>query len=58
MTLIIQELISDDSGQDLIEYALVAALVGLASVSAMRGLSNAIYNFYVGISNALGQTST
>jgi pilus assembly protein Flp/PilA len=58
MTLVIQKLISNDSGQDLIEYALVAALVGLASVSAMRGLSNAIFNFYVGISNALGQAPT
>ena len=32
----------DNQGQDLIEYALVAALVGLASVAALNGLASAI----------------
>jgi pilus assembly protein Flp/PilA len=34
--------LGDESGQDLIEYALVAALIGLAAVTSMRTLSNAI----------------
>jgi pilus assembly protein Flp/PilA len=29
----------DDSGQDLIEYALVAALVGVGAIAALKGLS-------------------
>ena len=46
-------LIKEDSGQDLIEYALVAALVGLGAVAAMKGLSNSIGNTFNGVGNAL-----
>ena len=35
-------LVHDESGQDLIEYALVAALIALGSVSAMNTLSGKI----------------
>jgi pilus assembly protein Flp/PilA len=39
---ILVNLVQDESGQDLIEYALVAALIALGSVAAMGSLSNAI----------------
>jgi pilus assembly protein Flp/PilA len=45
--------LNDESGQDLIEYALVAALVGLGAVAAMKGLSNAVGNSFNGVGNAL-----
>ncbi len=32
----------EESGQDLIEYALVAALIAFAAVIAMKNLANAI----------------
>lgn len=32
----------DESGQDLIEYALVAALIALGATTAMSGLANTI----------------
>jgi pilus assembly protein Flp/PilA len=35
-------LMSDESGQDLIEYALVAGLIGLGAVTAMSALSGKI----------------
>jgi pilus assembly protein Flp/PilA len=35
-------LLRDESGQDLIEYALVAALVGLAATASVRGLATSI----------------
>jgi pilus assembly protein Flp/PilA len=35
-------LASDESGQDLIEYALVAALIALGSVAAMNTLAGSI----------------
>lgn len=35
-------LAKEDSGQDLIEYALVAALIGLGAVAGMHTLSNDI----------------
>lgn len=44
-------LIHDESGQDLIEYALVAALIALGSVTAMKTLSN-------NISTAFGTVGT
>jgi pilus assembly protein Flp/PilA len=46
-------LLNDETGQDLIEYALVAALVGLGAVLAMRGLSNKISNAFNTVGNNL-----
>jgi pilus assembly protein Flp/PilA len=46
-------LVKEDSGQDLIEYALVAALVGLGAVAAMKGLGNSIGNAFNGVGTAL-----
>jgi len=46
-------LANEDSGQDLIEYALVAALVGLGSVASMQSLAGTITNTFSNISTAL-----
>lgn len=35
-------LLADESGQDLIEYALVAATVGLGTVAGVNGLASSI----------------
>jgi pilus assembly protein Flp/PilA len=40
----------DESGQDLIEYALVAALIALGAIAAMTGLSGKIGSAF----NAVG----
>ncbi len=53
MKQLLKNLMTEESGQDLIEYALVAALVGLGSVAAMNGLANSIANTFGGVSNAL-----
>ena len=53
MKQILKQLIEEESGQDLIEYALVAALVGLGAVAAMKGLSNNIGNTFNGVGNSL-----
>ena len=50
---ILKNLISEESGQDLIEYALVAALVGLGSVASMQSLAASIANTFTGIGTAL-----
>ena len=52
-TQLFKNLISEESGQDLIEYALVAALVGLGSVASMQSLAGSISNAFAGISTAL-----
>ena len=49
---LINNLVADESGQDLIEYALVAALVGLGAVASMRSLGTAINNAF----NSIGST--
>jgi pilus assembly protein Flp/PilA len=43
----------DDSGQDLIEYALVAGLIALGAVVAMTGLSGKIGNAFNSVGNSL-----
>jgi pilus assembly protein Flp/PilA len=53
MKQLMRNLISDESGQDLIEYALVAALVGLGAVASMNSLANSIGNTFNGVGNAL-----
>jgi pilus assembly protein Flp/PilA len=53
MKQLVKNLINEDSGQDLIEYALVAALVGLGAVAAMKGLSNSIGTAFNGVGNSL-----
>jgi pilus assembly protein Flp/PilA len=49
----LKRLIVEDSGQDLIEYALVAALVGLGAVTAMKVLNAKISNAFGNIGNTL-----
>ena len=49
-----KKLISEESGQDLIEYALVAALIGLGAVAALQGVTNSVGNVF----NSLGNTFT
>ncbi len=46
-------LLADESGQDLIEYALVAALVGLGAIVAMRTLSTNVNAAFTNIAKQL-----
>jgi pilus assembly protein Flp/PilA len=39
---VLTNLVQDESGQDLIEYALVAGLIGVSAVVSMGGLSTKI----------------
>jgi pilus assembly protein Flp/PilA len=43
----------DESGQDLIEYALMALLVSLAAVSALSGLAIKLLGLYAFITAAV-----
>jgi pilus assembly protein Flp/PilA len=52
-----KKLAKEDSGQDLIEYALVAALVGLGSVAAISGLDNSLKNSFNAIGNGLASST-
>jgi pilus assembly protein Flp/PilA len=46
-------LLHDESGQDLIEYALVAALIGLGATATMRTLATSIGTALNGIGTRL-----
>jgi pilus assembly protein Flp/PilA len=50
---LVSNLISDESGQDLIEYALVASLVALAAVAGMKTLASQINSSFTSISTSL-----
>jgi pilus assembly protein Flp/PilA len=48
--------VKDESGQDLIEYALVAAIIGLAAVAAMSTLASNISNAFSAVSSKLSSS--
>ncbi len=41
--------VREDAGQDLIEYALLAALISMASIAAITGLGTALQEKYLEI---------
>ncbi len=49
--------IKGEEGQDLIEYALLAALIALAAITAMQNLGGAINNKFNSVSTQLGNAS-
>ena len=48
----------DESGQDLIEYALVAALIALGAVASMQNVAAAIGNAFASIETNLTNALT
>ena len=48
---LLRRAITDDSGQDVIEYALLGAIVGIASVVTWKALATAVGDVY-GAANA------
>jgi len=53
MKQLLKNLATDDSGQDLIEYALVAALVGLGAIASITTLKNSIANTFNSVGSQL-----
>ncbi|MBN8734039.1 MAG: Flp family type IVb pilin [Acidobacteria bacterium] len=43
----------DESGQDLVEYALIVAAVGLALITTVNTLSQAVVSLYQSITDGL-----
>jgi len=50
---ILRALKDDESGQDLIEYALVAGLIGLGAVAAMSSLASTIGTAFSSVGSSL-----
>lgn len=51
-----KKLLRDESGQDLIEYALVAAMIGLAAIAAMGTLASNISNAFSAVGSKLSSS--
>ena len=47
-------LVTDERGQDLIEYALMASLLGLGTLAGLRGTKNSLSTTF----NTIGSTLT
>jgi len=54
---VVVALMNDESGQDLIEYALVAGLIGLGAVAAMSTLSTKIGTAFGSVGNSLSNAT-
>ena len=54
----LNNLMQDESGQDLIEYALVAGLIGLGAVAAMSTLSTTIGSAFTSVGGQLTTATT
>ena len=48
-----RQFLRDESGQDLIEYALVAALIALGAIAAMNNVATGISNAFSAVSSSL-----
>jgi pilus assembly protein Flp/PilA len=53
LVMVLRTLKNDESGQDLIEYALVAGLIGLGAVAAMSSLASSIATAFGSVGNQL-----
>jgi pilus assembly protein Flp/PilA len=54
----VQDLLSQDEGQDLVEYALVVALIALAATAGMKGLATAINTAFSTVGTNLSSNIT
>jgi pilus assembly protein Flp/PilA len=50
----IQDLASREEGQDLVEYALVVALIAFGATAGMKSLATGLNSAFQGISTTLG----
>jgi pilus assembly protein Flp/PilA len=50
---LLRNLLHDESGQDLIEYALIAMLVCLVAITGLNSLSGKISSRYTAIGNGM-----
>lgn len=52
------QILLDKEGQDLVEYALVVAMIAFAATASMAALAHGINNAFAGIGNTLSRSIT
>jgi pilus assembly protein Flp/PilA len=57
MTGLFGRLVREETGQDLIEYALLAAFISLAAIAAMTALGNGISGLFTRVTGDLAGAS-
>jgi pilus assembly protein Flp/PilA len=55
---VLKRLWQEEKGQDLVEYALVAALIGLASVAALNSTASLLINAFTNSAANMSSTTT
>jgi pilus assembly protein Flp/PilA len=50
---IVAVFLDDESGQDIVEYALIAALVGFAAIAAVRSVGTAVSSVFTSVGTKL-----
>jgi Flp pilus assembly pilin Flp len=58
MKTVLIQFIRDEQGQDLVEYALIVAAVGLALITTVNQLSAAVVSLYQSITGDLSSIGT
>lgn len=58
MRIILKTLWQEEQGQDLVEYALVGALIALASISAMNNVAGLLTNAFTNAAANMSSTTT
>jgi pilus assembly protein Flp/PilA len=53
MKQLLKNLLNDESGQDLIEYALIAALIALVAITGLNGLASKINSEFTSVGNSI-----
>jgi len=47
----------DDDGQDIVEYALLAALISIVAIAVIKGIGNSVNNVFSSVNSALSSTA-
>ena len=55
---LLRSIVRDEQGQDLVEYALIVAAVGLALITTVNQLSAAVVSLYSSITQGLASIGT
>jgi pilus assembly protein Flp/PilA len=53
MKQLLRKFATDERGQDMIEYGLMAALIGLGTLAGLRGMKTSISNSFGQVGNTL-----
>lgn len=58
VSLFVKKLLAEEQGQDLVEYALVVALIGFAAITGMKFLATGLNHAFSDIANVLTSNIT